>query len=327
MVKSILNGFFQAILVLSVSQSSLASETDNFTKRDIKTDAREWLNSQMNAAIQDAVQSADPNVNYSVHQKLFKSLGGIFWSKIEKWADQPHSPSENVKFEDSIYRDVGGTRGNSAAFRKLFTFKDYYSPGIYRIDNVVFGADKLGHFLQLGYSMYLAAGQKRKEGFKDVRPLYIRMADVVSGDKKYRKEATATGMDLALDYSKFQEDGSWGLKGPMGRSWADMAANVDGFKFWEELTGGANPYVKKDAKGRWYQARQFDWATYVNPAWDEAVNRTDFDPRMHDQIEKRIQEVLKVSNYELPSSQLIFERYGDDAYRVFNNQCRKAFLP
>lgn len=324
MLKNFAKHFLQTAVILILCQASLASETDNFTKRDLKTDAREWLNAQMNAAIQKAVQEADPNVAYSVHKNLFKSLGGLFWAKIEKWAEDPKSPAEHVKFEESIFRDVGEVRGASAA-RKLFKFKDYYSPGIYRMGDTVFGADKLGHFLQLGYSMYLANGKKQNPQFKDVRPFHIRMADVISGDKKYRNEATTRGIELAYDYSLFEENGSWGMKGPMARSWADMAANVEGFKFWAELTGGPNPYVKRDANGRWIQARQFDWATYVSPAWDEAVNRTDYDPRFSAQVEKRIQEAIKKGGYTLPSEQVVFDKYGSQAGKIFNNQCSKAF--
>lgn len=324
MIKSFVKGFIQSVSLLCLCNSALASETDNFTNRNVKVDARDWLNTQMNDAIQEAVAKADPSVPYSVHEYLFKSLGGLFWAKIEKWADDPKSPAEHVKFEDSIYRDVGEVRGQDAA-RKLFKFKDYYSPGIYRMGDVIFGADKLGHFLQLGYSMYLANGKKKSSDFKDVRPFHIRVSDMVSGDKSYRKYAQTTGLDLAYDYSLFEENGSWGMKGPMARSWGDMAANVEGFKFWSQLTGGSNPYIKKDSSGRWFQARTFDWATYVNPAWDEAVNRTDMDPRFRDQVEKRIQETLKKNNYKLPTAQRVFERYGADVGRIFNNRCEDVF--
>lgn len=309
------------VLVLSfVGMTALASETDNITHRNLKIDSREWLNQRMNDAIKEAALAANPKTPYSVHKKLFKSLGGLFWAKIEKWADEPGSPAEHVKFEDSIFRDVGNVRGDTSFLRKLIKFKSYYSSGIYRMDNIVFGADKLGHFLQLGYSMYLADEAKSNPKFKDVRPLHIRMADRLTGDKKFRDRAQSTGLQLAIEYSEFEEDGSWGMKGPLAKSWADMAANVEGFKFWSELTDGPNPYVKRDASGRWYQARQFDWAVYVNPAWDEAVNPSDYDSRIQKAIDVRFQEALKNSQAELPRVQKIFEVYGEDTMKIFNDK-------
>ncbi|QLY25127.1 hypothetical protein [Bdellovibrio sp. KM01] len=325
-MKTSVKRLIQIVSIFLVCQSALASETDNFTRRNLEVDAQEWLNLQMNEAIQNAVQKADPNVPYSVHKILFKSLGGVFWAKIEKWSDNPVSPAEQVQFEESIFRDVGHFKGTSSFIRRLVKFKSYYSPGIYRMGDTVFGADKLGHFLQLGYSMYLADGQKRKPEFKDVRPLFARFADVISGDAKFRKQLQSKGLDLAYEYSHFQENGEWGLKGPMARSWADMAANVEGYKFWSELTGGSDPYVKKGADGRWVQVKKFDWGRYVTPAWDEAVNHTDYDERFHDQVVKRSKEAMEKSGYTLPSIQSIYDKYGLDTNQVFNNQCSKIFV-
>jgi hypothetical protein len=325
-MKTSLKRLIQLVSILCLAQSAVASETDNFTKRNLEVDAQEWLNEQMNEAIQNAVQKADPKVPYSVHKILFKSLGGVFWAKIEKWSDNPVSPAEQIKFQESIFRDVGNYKGTSSFIRRLVKFKSYYSPGIYRMGDTVFGADKLGHFLQLGYSMYLADGQKRKPEFKDIRPLFSKFSDIISGDTKFRKQLQSQGLDLAYEYSHFQENGEWGMKGPMARSWADMAANVEGYKFWSDLTGGENPYVKKGADGRWIQVRQFDWAEYITPAWDEAVNRTDYDPRFADQVEKRSQEAMEKNKYTLPGLDSIYEKYGSDFNRVFNNQCSKVFV-
>ncbi|UXR66205.1 hypothetical protein EZJ49_08075 [Bdellovibrio bacteriovorus] len=325
MPKNLLCLLSQVLLLSALSTTALASETDNITHRNLKTDAREWLNQRMNDAIEEAAMKANPKNSYSVHKKLFKSLGGLFWAKIEKWADEPGSPAEHVKFEDSIFRDVGNVRGDSSFLRKLIKFKSYYSPGIYKMDNVVFGADKLGHFLQLGYSMYLANEVQDNPKFKDVRPFHIRMADRLTGDKKFRDRAQSTGLQLAIEYSDFEENGSWGMTGPLAKSWADMAANVEGFKFWSELTDGPNPYVKRDTNGRWYQARKFDWATYVNPAWDEAINRSDYDPRIQGEIDKRFEEAFKNSRAELPSVKEVIEVYGEDTPKIFNTRYGNVF--
>jgi hypothetical protein len=302
-----------------------ASETDNFTQRELKNDAREWLNEQMNQALQQAVQKAKPGDPTSLHKNLFKTLGGLFWAKIELWSDDPNSPAEHLAFADSIFRDVGEVHGDENIIRRFFKFKNYYSSGRYRIDNIVFGADKLGHFLQLGYAMYFAKMRKEDPRFRDARPFYVRFAEVLSGDKKFRENTNLQGDALVFAYSRFQENGDWGYTGPMARSYGDMAANVEGYRFWSNLTDGPHPYVKMKADGSWQQVRNFDWSDYVNLAWDEAVNRTDYHERIKEKVEARIQQVLGESCSSLPSCTAIFDRYGEDAVHIFNNKCERVF--
>lgn len=314
-----------ALSVLLLGHPAVASETDNFSHRDLKTDAREWLNTQMNEALQEALRKAKPGDPTSVHKQLFKILGGLFWAKIEHWSDNPASPAEQLAFEDSIFRDAGEVRGDENFIRSRVRFKSYYSSGLYKMGDVVFGADKLGHFLQVGYAMYFAKMRKENPRFRDARPFYVRFAEVFSGDKKFRESTPLKGDALVYAYSRFQENGEWGYTGPMARSYGDMAANVEGYRFWSELTDGSNPYVKMDGTGRWRLARPFDWNTYVNLAWDEAVNRTDYHERLRDKVEARIHQVLGESCSGLPSCTAIFDRYGKDVMQIFNNRCDTIF--
>jgi hypothetical protein len=313
------------LISCSLIQVAQASETDNFTKRDLEVDAREWLNEQMNAAIQQAVQTAAPGDPTSIHKQLFKNLGGLFWAKIEHWDDHPESPAHKLPIEESIFRDVGEVRGQGNIIRKLFKFKNYYSPGRYRMDEVVFGADKLGHFLQVGYAMYLAVMRKENPKFKDARPFYVRAAEYFTGDRKFSENSNLRGEDLVLAYSRYQENTSWGMEGPMARSFGDMAANLEGYRFWSEFTGGKNPIVKMDSNGKWKQVRTFDWANYVNIAWDEAVNRTDYHEVIREKVEARIKEVLGESCKGLPSCTAVFDRYGKAAAQIFNLRCESLF--
>lgn len=323
-----MKNFFLALVVSILTvQAVVATETDNFTKRDLERDALSWLNEKMNQAIQMFLQKAKPGDVRFLQAQLFKNLGGLLWAKIELWSKESGSPAEHIPFEQSIFRDVGNIRGDESLFRKLTPFKKYYTSGVYRIDNIVFGDDKLGHFLQLGYAMYYAKMRKENPKFRDARPLYVRFAEVLSGDKKFRDKTNLTGDELVFAYSRFQEGGEWGYRGPMARSYADIAANIEGYKFWSSLTDGENPYVKMSANGKWEQTRMFTWAEYVTPAWDEAVNRSDYHDRIKNQVEARIQQVIGENCSDLTACRKkIFEHYGDTVIHIFNNKCSPVYM-
>jgi hypothetical protein len=86
------------------------------------------------------------------------------------------------------------------------------------LNGTVVGTDKVGHFFMQGLGYY----------------------DLVKAGKPLEKV-------LLEDH---QEDGLWGLKTSGVKSYADMATNYQGYRFWTELTTGLNPYFKCDEKKR-----------------------------------------------------------------------------
>lgn len=286
----------------------------------------------MNHEIQNVIVELPAGTPFHViHQKLFKNLGGLFFATIERWSKAPGTPAEIWPIEKSIYRDVGHVKPNENFLRDLFPFKSYYASGLFRINDIVFGDDKLGHFLQVGYIMYFAVKRKQDPNFKDARSFLIRMADKVSGDEKFREKSPKQGLELVYAYSRYMEDNQWGMKGSMARSYGDIAANVEGFKFWSDLTEGDRPYLKMNTFGQWEQVRSFDWTEYVSHAWDEGVNRSDFYPSIEERVEARIQEVLGSRCDSLPSCSRIIEKYGADSVHIINPKvlipiCQALFL-
>lgn len=302
-----------------------ASETDNYTVRDLPQDGRQWLNSMMNKSIQEALKGSEGKSFEYVHRKFFQNLGGLLFAKIEKWSNKRYAPAVEIPIRKSIYRDVIWVQGIPFTTRWLTPFYGYYSPRIYKINNVVFGDDKLGHFVQLGYYMYLVTKQKEQPNFKDNRPLYVRLADWFTGDRQFVDKSPFKGDDLVLALSHYQEDEWWGIKGTMARSYADIAANWEGYHFWSQFTEGTNPYLKQDEQGRWQQVREFDWAEYINPAWDEFVNHTDYHPRIATQVQNAIKEIYGTScPIDFPACQEIFKRYGDRTPLLLNKACQIA---
>lgn len=275
--------------ILVASSSAFASETDAFTLRGKLSDARQWLNAKMNASLDQAAANTESCNPIELQKVLYKDLGGLFVANIETWSEE--SPlASHLPIEKSIYVDVADQKGNHS-WRKMTKFGAYYSPGQYNVNGNMIGEDKLGHFFQLGYSMFHAVQYKRDSKYPDVRTLIQRAAERFVGDTKYVRKARAKNDELlVLDFSRFQESTEWGLTATLVRSYADMSANYSGYFFWTELTDGENPYYSCQS-GRWQRAREFDWGQYVTPAWDEAINCSDYDQsiasRVNAQIKKR----------------------------------------
>jgi hypothetical protein len=98
-----------------------------------------------------------------------------------------------------------------------------------RINNICVGSDKLGHFLQQGFDYYKIA--------------HLKPGGTTKEAEEFGAESEATG---------------YGLKTTGVYSNADLEANRQGLRFYEELT--AKPSLK------------FDIAQYINERWNEEVN-------------------------------------------------------
>jgi hypothetical protein len=123
----------------------------------------------------------------------------------------------------------------------------------FRLAGHVVGTDKLGHFFMQGLGYYK------------------------------RVEEEGAELEHVLQY-EHGEDGVWGLKTSGVKSYADMAANYGGFRFWSELYQGARPYARCEDGRRWVKARQFTWNDYVTDAWDEAINCSEFKAGLDERV-------------------------------------------
>jgi hypothetical protein len=233
--------------------TTLAYEVDNFTDRDkIKLDSLSKLDEITNNILSKATtgvrkeRGKECNVVF-LRQEILRWIRPDPAGQLEIWLEVTDKIDRtHVGLSKSIYQDI--------------TFAD--SPilaivGIGRsilLNGHIVGTDKIGHFFMQGLSYY----------------------DLVKDGKPLEKV-------LVEDH---HEDGVWGMATSGVKSYSDMAANYQGYRFWSELTAGANPYIRCDDKQGWVNNRKFTWADYANPAWDEALNCSEFRPVIGAKVEK-----------------------------------------
>ena len=242
---------------------TLAYEVDNFTDRDqIKTDSLPKLNEVTNKILTDATRGVrrergkECNVAF-LRQEILRWIRPDPTGQLEIWLEVTDKIDRtHVGLSKSIYQDV--------------TFNDcpvLKTVGIARsilLDGQIVGTDKIGHFFMQGLSYY----------------------DLVKEGKPLEKV-------LVEDH---HEDGVWGLETSGVKSYADMAANYQGYRFWSQLTAGPNPYIRCDEKQGWVNNKTFTWADYVNPAWDEALNCSEMRPV----IQAKVERYLKNKGWQCP---------------------------
>lgn len=235
-----------ALVALLAAGAVGAYESDQFNNRLAPLrDSGAAMDAHVNAAIADAVADYGGGRNeLKLVNKIYFRVGGLHWvDRIEKWAMR--SPDvdklQTGRFR-SIYSDhpFHATRV-TALFGIGATFK---------LDGVLVGSDKLGHFFSQG------------------RKFWLRWT--TSGDEEQaarRSAATERGLFGQIttgDYSN-----------------ADLVANYEGHRFYRSLfedgiVPGKPAIVRWDGK-RWVVQRAFAWRDHVNAYWDEALAINHYD--------------------------------------------------
>ncbi len=251
------------VTVLFFKPDVLAYEVDNFTDRDtLKIDSLPALDESINKILTKATNGVhrergnDCNVTF-LHQEILRWIRPDPAGQLEIWLEITKKIDHtHIGITKSIYQDI--TFWDAPILRVV---------GIGRsmlLNGQIVGTDKIGHFFMQGLDYYQLV--------KDGKPLEkVLMED-------------------------HHEDGRWGLEATGVKSFADMATNYQGYRFWSELTAGPNPYFKCDDKMGWINSRKFTWADYVNPTWDEAINCSEMKPV----IQKKVDLYLKKHGWECP---------------------------
>ncbi len=250
--------------MLIASGLCFSTEVDNFT--DVHPpleDGREGLNALMADHMRQAVQNANlagscnPSViEHSLIAEFGGSIGRMLWSTLEKDLETAdHIDRRRSAVADSIYGGVHFWDGMCLHVGQLgFTM---------RVGDNIIGSDKIGHFLHIGHQYYL---------------------------KSY---TYAGGIDAAMSYGEYTERTYYGLQTSGVYSYGDLVADLEGMHFWQrvlntDLKKGVSPYFQCE-DNIWTQITEFDWADYVNPAWDESLNCSRFSTeRMTSSVEERI---------------------------------------
>ena len=245
-----------SVFALPFTLSVHAYEVDNFTDREkITRDALEVMNLKVNKILSTAakeVVKGDPGAcnKAKLRQEVLRWIRPDPTGQIEVWLELTKQVDRTkVGLRKSIYQDVG-----------FFTAPILNVVGIgrsIRLAGQIVGSDKIGHFFMQGLEFY----------------------DLVQGGKPIEKVLQENN----------GEDGVWGLATSGVYSYADIAADYQGYRFWSELTTGEYPYFKCEEKKGWVQNRQFSWANYVNPAWDEAINCSGMKPKIQAKVDAYLQ--------------------------------------
>lgn len=160
-------------------------------------------------------------------------------------------------------------------------------------------------------------------------------------------------LDRVLAYNQKLEDSIWGTKATGVAAWGDLVANFNGMRFWIHLLGKdvrGNPLTDPLADlgeerigplvsctaGGWEKAREFTFRDYVDPAWDEGLNCSDFrHPVFLEALHRRLEELRQNDPqgrfYGCPMDPDLIrraaERYGPYADRLINLEGPRVYHP
>jgi hypothetical protein len=185
------------------------------------------VNKRIELALNNARKTAGGNAE-KVISGLYEELGvngSVGRSRIEDWAEtlgkkKIHLPPQKITKYAGV-RYMLWLQAHWGGFPIL-------NPTML-INGIYVGSDKLGHFLQQGYQYYQIA-----------------------------KSKGAAGEKVAESFGVGTEKGNFGLQTTGVMSHADLEANRQGMRFYQQLAANAN--------------LKFDIAHYINKNWNEGQN-------------------------------------------------------
>jgi hypothetical protein len=245
--------FYGPILPFGTSSAS-AMETDNFTDRYAPArDALPELDRFTSGLLDRALEEANaprllPSPACSrmrLMAALKKHLGATPVGQVEAWARSTPEldrlqPANIVDIDHDIYRGI--------PLWQYPLMKGGIDPSV-RAAGIVVGVDKFGHFLAEGLHYY----EQSRSWIENLHP----------GSK--------SALLLAMSWGEQTEDTYFGLGVSGVRSYADLSANLAGYRFWASITEGKTPYFACEG-GAWARVREFTWADHLSDAWDEGIN-------------------------------------------------------
>ena len=273
-----------AVLFL-LSATGLAYETDQFSNRlQPLEDSTALLDRRVNESIALAITDwRGPANQKRVVDAIYHDIGGRHWvDRIERWAMQSEEVDRLTPDRyDSIYRGhpLWATRV-AAMFGVGPTIK---------VNNVLIGSDKLGHFISQG------------------RKFWRRYL-------KYGDEARAA------EHSAYTERALFGQMTTGSYSNADLVANFEGYRFFRSLFEDdvvpGKPAILAWRDDHWVVQRVFTFADHVNAYWDEALNVNHFDALLYPHMRERLLEFCDdffedPDRYRIVGEEALVKRYAD----------------
>jgi hypothetical protein len=246
-------------LLCLMAGASFAYESDNYNNRMLPVaDAMPLLDAHVNEAIRQIVSEWHGRRNdMKFAKKVYWQLGGLHWvDHIERWAmKNPDIERYPQTRYNNIYKGmpIWATRVNFL-FGVGKTLK---------VNGVIIGSDKLGHFFSQGMKYY----RREVRGWKDER-IYHWGAFV----ERWLFGQFTTGV-----YSN-----------------ADLVANYEGLLFYRSLfepdiVPGKPPIIVWEGDKPVFN-RPFTWKDHVNDYWDEVLDPSWVIPSVYKRLRPRIRE-------------------------------------
>lgn len=248
------------------ARPAFADETDNFTCRlRALRESEAALDAVMNARIQlvlARVNSRDRRCDAEcLVRELTASIGGAYrhpltgipHARFERWITRREDVDRcHVKFRESIY----GARPYNQPWLWPFTGRVILLADSIRLADRVVGIDKVNHFIREGLEHWRAAQRP------DLNIAAIMRKELGPPRRQFR-------------WNEYGLKG-WSLTGVL--AYADLAASYSGYRFWSDLLAldRDGSFIERDAAGGFVQVRPFRFAAYVNDAWDESLNCSEF---------------------------------------------------
>ncbi len=240
---------------------ALASEIDSFTHRydtSLK-DSQKIIHLKANQFLNEALKLANAENKGCSEAVLYKNLRHFFKNHM-KGKLTPfiiHSPKVSkyvMNFKDSIYRDFKWYDAFSIIFIQTI-YKNMAGP-ILRMGPYYIGADKFEHMFGRGWKYF------EKYYLKNNSLLKVM-------EFGHRSERIYLGANTTGVYS-----------------FADLSANFNGMRFWNDMLGKhadilgekfqVKPYVRCDENKQWIQNNQINFLHYIDDSFDEAINCSEF---------------------------------------------------
>ncbi len=277
------------LLILLAPTFVGAYETDQFSNRQQPiTDSTSILNREVTLAIASTITGwhGAPGER-KVVDGIYYKIGGKHWvDKLERFAmDSDEVEKLATPPHDSIY---SGHPLYATRVAGLFGV----GPTL-KINHVLVGTDKLGHFLS-------------------------------QGRKFYRRWLKQQDESKAAEHSAYTERAIFGQMTTGSYSNADLVANYEGFRFYRSLFEDnivpGKPAILSWEEDHWIMQRPFDWADHVNDYWDEALNINHYDMMLYTHMKNRFLSFCD-SYHEHPE---LFVVHDEEAlkYRYRNLQLR-----
>ena len=274
-----------------------ATEVDSFTNRSaVFVDATPALDAQMNRRIDQAIKrtnkigSCDEKLLYFEMGVSLRAglLGAFMVSPLENYSNWSGKVDRNkTRRKNSIYKDLTVIESPPITLYPL--------GALIQVNDQLIAGDKFSHFLNVGWTYYQI---------------------------RYRKGQTVSD---AQAYGEKTEEGIWGLATTGIYSYADLAANFSGMRFWASVLGEEDPLGRNTTpmvqcvEGRWERQMEFTWAEWVNPGWDEGINCNKYAPRVERNVPAGV-----VCPADPSRCAEIVALYGKFADRLVSPQCHSV---